>query len=262
MARRQERRREGHWAPLLLSPATVQLGIGEKQNVQQILEDVTSAPLRSTARSHIALKNILLCIVGPALLVLFMTGCGGGSAGNAGGGSPPSSPTAPSFTLSLTPSTVTVLQGGTEQAVQISVSGQNGFTGSVSVTFSNLPAGVTVSPTSLSIASGDETSFDLSASSSAAVGQQSLGVNGSSGALTADASLQLTVMGVAVQDPFHAIGGTLAHGFYDESRQLLFATNPGLNELDVISGWTSPSRPEFRFLSPGESIRWPTEKLW
>ncbi len=204
--------------------------------MQQILEDVTSAPLRSTARSHIALKNILLCIVGPALLVLFMTGCGGGSAGNAGGGSPPSSPTAPSFTLSLTPSTVTVLQGGTEQAVQISVSGQNGFTGSVSVTFSNLPAGVTVSPTSLSIASGDETSFDLSASSSAAVGQQSLGVNGSSGALTADASLQLTVMGVAVQDPFHAIGGTLAHGFYDESRQLLFATNPGLNELDVISG--------------------------
>src|SRR5208337_3945442 len=33
-----------------------------------------------------------------------------------------------------------------------------------------------------------------------------------------------------------AIGGTLAHGFYDETRQLLFATNPGLNELDVISG--------------------------
>jgi hypothetical protein len=61
-------------------------------------------------------------------------------------------------------------------------------------------------------------------------------VSGASGTLTANASLQLTVIGVVVQDPYHAIGGTLVHGFYDESRQLLFATNPGLNELDVISG--------------------------
>jgi hypothetical protein len=43
-------------------------------------------------------------------------------------------------------------------------------------------------------------------------------------------------MAVAFADPFHPVGGTLAHGFYDEARQLLFATNFGLNELDVISG--------------------------
>jgi len=159
-----------------------------------------------------------------------MTGCGGGA------GSPPSPPPAPSFTLSLSPSSVTLMQGGTEQSVQVSVTGQNGFTGSVSVTVSGLPTGVTVSPASLSVTSGGNGSFDLSASSTAEVAQQAVSVTGASGTLTADASLQLTVVGVAVPDPFHAVGGTLVHGFYDESRQLLFATNPGLNELDVISG--------------------------
>ncbi len=180
-------------------------------------------------------KEKLLSIVGAGLLCLIMTGCGGGSAGG-GGGSPPPPPPAPSFTLSLSPSSVTLMQGGTEQTVQVSVTGQYGFTGSVSVTVSGLPAGVTVSPASLSITSGDAASFDLSASSTAEIAQQAVSVTGASGALTANAPLQLTVMGVAVPDPFHPIGGVLVHGFYDESRQLLFATNPGLNELDVISG--------------------------
>ncbi len=40
---------------------------------------------------------------------------------------------------------------------------------------------------------------------------------------------------MALADPFHFVGGCLVHGFSDESRQLLFATNPCLNELDVIS---------------------------
>lgn len=43
------------------------------------------------------------------------------------------------------------------------------------------------------------------------------------------------VTGSAVADPFHFVGGCLAHGFYDEARQLLFASNACLNELDVIS---------------------------
>ncbi len=178
-------------------------------------------------------SNKPLFLVALGLLGLFITGCGGGSAGNPGGGTPPP---AASFSLSVSPSAVTVQQGGTGQAVQASVTGQNGFMGTVAVTFANLPDGVTASPTSRSIPSGGDASFDLSASSSATVGEQDISVNGSSGTLAAGASLRVAVMGVAVLDPFHAIGGTLAHGFYDETRQLLFVTNPGRNELDVISG--------------------------
>jgi hypothetical protein len=86
-------------------------------------------------------RNKLPYLIVSGLLGLFITGCGGGSAGNAGGGSSPAPPPAPGFTLSLAPSIVTVLQGGTEQPVQVSVTGENGFTGSVSVTFANWPTG-------------------------------------------------------------------------------------------------------------------------
>ena len=180
-------------------------------------------------RSPMAQRKKLLYTVGSGLLCLFMTGCGGSSGG--GGGSSSSPPPTPGFSLSLSPSSVTLMQGGTSE-VQVSVTGQDGFTGSVSVTVSGLPSGVTVSPSSLSIAAGSDASFDLSATSSAEIVQQTVSVAGASGTLSADASFQLTVMQVAVQDPFHAIGGVLVHGFYDESRQLLFAANPGLNELE------------------------------
>jgi len=131
---------------------------------------------------------------------------------------------------------VTLAQGGGSQPVQISVTAQNGFTGSVSVTTAALPCGVTVSPASLSVIPGTPGTFTFSASSTAEIAQQVVSVNAASGTLTASSSLQLTVTGAAVPDPFHPVGGSLVHGFYDESRQLLFATNPGLNELDVISG--------------------------
>ena len=37
-------------------------------------------------------------------------------------------------------------------------------------------------------------------------------------------------------DSFHVIGGEFGQRFYDQARQLLFVANPGLNELDVLSG--------------------------
>jgi hypothetical protein len=61
-------------------------------------------------------------------------------------------------------------------------------------------------------------------------------VDGASGSITANTSLSVAVTAQPVQFPFQATGGWLVHGFSDEARQLLFATNPELNELDVISG--------------------------
>lgn len=125
--------------------------------------------------------------------------------------------------------------GGASQTVQVSLTPQNGFSSSVSVTIGGLPAGVTSSVTSLSIAAGTPGSFVLSANSGAQIVQQSITVQGVSGTLIENATLQLTISGLAMTEPFRTVGGSLVHGFYDESRQLLFATNPGLNELDVFS---------------------------
>jgi hypothetical protein len=76
----------------------------------------------------------------------------------------------------------------------------------------------------------------FSASKNSGLVQQAISINASSGALASNASLQLNITSTPVSDPYHPVGGSMVHGFYDESRQLLFATNIGLNEVDVISG--------------------------
>jgi len=172
-------------------------------------------------------RHVRLFCIGLAYLILI--GCGGGS-------TPAPPPPSPSFAISFSPASVTLVQGGVSQPVQVSVTSNNGFAGSVSVTAVSLPAGVTVSPATLSITPSSPATFHFSASGTTGIAQQSISVNATSGTLTANASLQLTVMGTFSQDPYHQIGGSMVHGFYDESRQLLFATNLGLNELDVISG--------------------------
>jgi hypothetical protein len=171
-----------------------------------------------------------------SLTFLLVTGCGSGGNGNSAGGGTNIPPPNPSFTISLSPANVTLSQGGTSQTVVATIDGQNGFTGNVSLSTTAMPSGVTISPTSLPIAAGTSGNFTLSASSNAQIAQQSVTVNGTSGQLNATASLQLNVTGSPVPDPFHFVGGAPVHGFYDQARQLLFATNPALNELDVISG--------------------------
>jgi hypothetical protein len=164
-------------------------------------------------------------------LILSLFGCGGG---NSGGGSlgPPASP---SFSISASPTTVTLSQGAREP-VQVLVEGKNGFSGSVSTTVTSLPSGVTISPSTLMLAPGVAGTFTVTASKTAQIGQTSGVINGTSGTLSANASLQFSINGAAVPDPFHMIGGEFSHGFCDNTRQLLFVANFGLNEVDVISG--------------------------
>jgi hypothetical protein len=166
--------------------------------------------------------------------VVFALSCGGG---NSGSSSQPA-PTPPSFTIALSPAIITLNQGGASQTVQIQVQAKNGFAGSVSMTAEALPSGVTVSPSSLSVSPSATGNFKFAAASTAGLSQNFITVTGVSGSITENAPLQINVSRAAVPDPFHLIGGEFSHGFYDESRKLLFVPNVGLNEVDVISGTT------------------------
>jgi hypothetical protein len=177
-------------------------------------------------------QKFALYVVKIGVMVVLLVGCGGSGGSN----QPPPPPPSSSFTLSLSTPSITVPQGGASQGVQVSVLAQGGFDGTVSVTVPSLPSGVTYTPVSLSVTPGSPGTFSISASSAAQIVQESVSVEGVSGNLNASASLQLKVTGSPVPDPFHLVGGVIVHGYYDEMRQLLFVTNPGLNELDVISG--------------------------
>jgi hypothetical protein len=160
-----------------------------------------------------------------------LVACGGGS------GVVGLTPSQPDFNLSLSPTMLTLAQSGT-QDVQVTLIPKNGFSATVAVRASGLPPGVTVSPSSLSLHANTTGILTFSAGSNAASGIVQVSLTGISGSQQASATLSLSVMQTAspVAMPFTITGGGIEKAFYDESRQLLFATNFYLNEVDVLSG--------------------------
>src|SRR5579862_8008296 len=101
------------------------------------------------------------------LSILFFTiGCGGG-----GGGGAQLAPPAADFSIAVTPSTMSVAPGATSAAVSVSVTAQNGFTGTVQATVIGLPAGVTANPSgTFSINAGQPVNVLFGADSSTGAG--------------------------------------------------------------------------------------------
>jgi subtilase family serine protease len=110
----------------------------------------------------------------------------------------------PSFTLSDSPNSLTITQGGSGGTSTITVNDQNGFTGSVSLAASGLPSGVTAvfNPTSTT---GTST-LTLTASSTATTGTSTVTITGTSGSLVATTTLSLTVSATAT--PNFTIGAS------------------------------------------------------
>jgi subtilase family serine protease len=99
--------------------------------------------------------------------------------------------TAPNFTLSLLPVTLGLPRGATA-AGMVTVTAQNGFSGSVTLSASGLPSGVTAAFAAPSPAGTSLMTF--TASGTATVGSFPIAVKGVSGALTSSASFTLIVV--------------------------------------------------------------------
>ncbi len=113
----------------------------------------------------------LLCIVCVALV----SGCGSTSGG--------------SFTLNADSSSITVAQGSST-SFHLSAAGSSHFKGTVNVTVSGLPQGVTLTPASPTITPGTPAALTLQASSTAAVGTATVTFSGSSGSIKASTSIR------------------------------------------------------------------------
>ena len=111
----------------------------------------------------------------------------------------------PSFTLSDSPSSLTITQGS-NGATTITVTPAGGFTGSVTLTASGLPSGVTAvfgtNPTT------STSTLTLTASSTATTGTATVTISGTSGSLNASTTLALTVNAAA--SPNFTIGASPA----------------------------------------------------
>jgi hypothetical protein len=100
----------------------------------------------------------------------------------------------PGFTLTANPASLSVA-AGSKASSTITVTGSNGFTGAVSLAAAGMPTGVTASFAPAST-TGTST-LTLSAAGTAAAGAGTISIAGTSGSLTASASLPLTVTAAA-----------------------------------------------------------------
>src|SRR5580692_1763537 len=112
-----------------------------------------------------------------SVFAIFLSGCGGGG----GGGTQPPPPQ-PDFVIGLSASTISIAQGSSSAPVNLTITGLNGFSGSVQVTLSGVPVGVTSNPASpFSVSVGQPASVIIGVSSAAATGQYNLAAQGTSG---------------------------------------------------------------------------------
>jgi hypothetical protein len=182
------------------------------------------------------------------LLLLAQSGCGGGSSSIQ---PPPPPPPQRDFSLGFSSNSVSVQQGETSPAVSLSVNPLNGFTGTVQVTLTGLPAGVVSNPPSpFSIAAGSSAPILFSAAPNASTGNSTIMAQGTSGPLSHPANLGLTIQtGVVANLPRTAYARTDStpamddppgeprhrHIAYDPAHQLVFVANRAMNRVEIFS---------------------------
>ncbi len=197
-----------------------------------------SLPVRSKHPVSVLLGLVL------NLTLLIAVGCGGGGgtsassggSGSSGSGSGSGGATSGDFSIALQPSSITLVPGGS-QTVSVTVTPTSGFTGTIQITGSNLPAGITVTPASVNLSTGSVTAgLQINAAAGVAATNVSLTVQCQSGSTTHSTPLAINSSTPAL--PAHAfvtLGGGLVRGYNDQQRHLLFVSNLYLDEVDVVS---------------------------
>lgn len=127
------------------------------------------------------------------LSLLTLWACGGSASGSGGGGS---SSQTPSFTLAVSPKTQTIA-AGKQGTVSLSATPTGEFSGEISVLITGVPAGVALSPTTITLKPGMSQQVTLSVATNAASASQQITFTGSAGSLSQTAQLSLTINGLS-----------------------------------------------------------------
>ncbi len=169
----------------------------------------------------------------------------------------------PTFTLTPSPNTVSITQGGSATST-ITITPLNGFTGTVTLSASGLPSGVTAgfSPNPATATS----TLTLTASSTAATGTVTVTITGTSGSLTNTTTLSLTVNATVTGPTVTVTPASLSWGGIvvgaTGGKKAVTLTNTGSSTLNISSiatsgdfGQTASTKPCGSTLAAGQSCK-------
>jgi outer membrane protein assembly factor BamB len=189
-------------------------------------------------------------------LALIVTGCGTSASNTVSSGQPANG----DFSLAASPSTVSLTAGATGQSISVTATAINGFTGMVSVALTELPAGVTASPSTLSLMPGVAQSVTLTAASSAAAATATVTLTGASGSLTHSTAVALTVTAAPAPDFTLTVSPaslTLTPGSSGQSVAVIANASNGFTGTVMVSPTGLPAgvtaNPSTLSLTPGVS---------
>ncbi|MBZ5527802.1 MAG: IPT/TIG domain-containing protein, partial [Acidobacteriia bacterium] len=186
------------------------------------------------------------------LLIGSLAGCGGGGGKSSQPVPPPPPPPPADFTVSLSPAALSETAGTTSPATTLSTTALNGFSASIQVTLSGLPAGVNANPASpFSVSAGGSQSVVFGATGATAPGAYTITAKAASGALSHSTTLTLTVqagspppvlsrMDFVRTDSLPASdepSGEPRHRrmVYDSARKRLYVANAAMNRIEALS---------------------------
>ena len=122
---------------------------------------------------------------------------------------------APDFSIEVSPASLSAVAGMTTAPAKVSIVGEHGFSGSVTVTLSGLPSGVTTNPPSpFTIAANASANVTFTIPANASIASSGLTLQGSSGSLRHSAPLTLNVASTligswVVLQPANSVTGDL-----------------------------------------------------
>ena len=102
-------------------------------------------------------------------------------------------PPPPDFSLTVSPTSLNITAGAAGLPVSVLATALNGFTGTVAVAITGLPAGVTANPAALTLTPGTAQSTTLTAATGTPASAETVTFTGTAGSLTHSATLALTV---------------------------------------------------------------------
>lgn len=118
---------------------------------------------------------------------IFLCGCGGGGSTTSTGPQPSAD-----FSFSANPLDISIVEGSST-SISLSASAVNGFSAPIAVQVSGLPAGISISPASITLTAGTPLHLTLSASAGALSSTGAVSFTATSGSLTHTQQLRLNV---------------------------------------------------------------------